>query len=212
MSKKATVAHEERPAGQYATPFVEDAVLEKKWVGVLISHEEEWTGLMGSQDFAESGCSSHPTFVYHGKPSSMTAVGVCGLAEIITLLRQYILNCMFSTNHQWKWPKYWPNNFNEKTSTETSKQGALFSNNTNRAEDFHSIGNAKEAGMADALHLSSSDYSLAVSIFFIGYLLLEVPSNMILSRTRPSLYLPGLMVSLSFLGWVGQQVLKVSIN
>lgn len=60
---------------------------------------------------------------------------------------------------------------------------------------YYSIGNAKEAGMAATLHLSSSDYSLAVSIFFIGYLLLEVPSNMILSRTRPSLYLPGLMVS-----------------
>lgn len=48
--------------------------------------------------------------------------------------------------------------------------------------------------MGDALQLSSSDYSLAVSIFFIGYLLLEVPSNMVLSRTRPSLFLPGLMV------------------
>lgn len=52
--------------------------------------------------------------------------------------------------------------------------------------------------MAEALALSSSDYSLAVSIFFIGYLLLEVPSNMILSRTRPSLYLPGLMVRPTF--------------
>jgi hypothetical protein len=58
----------------------------------------------------------------------------------------------------------------------------------------NSIGNAKEAGMATDLGLTSSDYSLAVSIFFIGYLLLEVPSNMILSRTRPSLYLPALMV------------------
>lgn len=58
----------------------------------------------------------------------------------------------------------------------------------------NSIGNAKEAGMAADLGLTSSDYSLAVSIFFIGYLLLEVPSNMILSRTRPSLYLPALMV------------------
>jgi fucose permease len=58
----------------------------------------------------------------------------------------------------------------------------------------NSIGNAKEAGMAKDLELTSSDYSLAVSIFFVGYLLLEVPSNMILSRTRPSLYLPALMV------------------
>ena len=49
--------------------------------------------------------------------------------------------------------------------------------------------------MAKDLQLSSSDYSLALSIFFVGYLLLEVPSNMILSRTRPSLYLPSLMVS-----------------
>lgn len=48
--------------------------------------------------------------------------------------------------------------------------------------------------MGKDLELSSSDYALAVSIFFIGYLLLEVPSNMILSRTRPSLYLPALMV------------------
>ncbi|KIM99148.1 hypothetical protein OIDMADRAFT_181575 [Oidiodendron maius Zn] len=59
--------------------------------------------------------------------------------------------------------------------------------------DRNNIGNAKVAGMQTDLHLTSSDYSLALSIFFIGYLLLEVPSNMILSRTRPSLYLPSLM-------------------
>ncbi|KFZ03326.1 hypothetical protein V502_11041 [Pseudogymnoascus sp. VKM F-4520 (FW-2644)] len=60
--------------------------------------------------------------------------------------------------------------------------------------DRNNIGNAKEAGMQKDLQLSSSDYSLALSIFFVGYLLLEVPSNMILSRTRPSLYLPSLML------------------
>lgn len=65
-----------------------------------------------------------------------------------------------------------------------------------RLRRTNSVGNAKEAGMGKDLGLSSSDYSLAVSIFFIGYLLLEVPSNMILSRTRPSLYLPALMVRL----------------
>ena len=48
--------------------------------------------------------------------------------------------------------------------------------------------------MEEDLSLSSSDYSLAVSIFFIGYLCLQVPSNMILARTKPRLYLPGLMV------------------
>ncbi|GJN86627.1 MFS general substrate transporter [Purpureocillium lilacinum] len=73
--------------------------------------------------------------------------------------------------------------------------------------DRNNIGNAKEAGMAESLHLSSSDYSLAVSIFFIGYLLLEVPSNMILNRTRPSLYLPGLMIV-----WGGMVIAYVGIN
>ncbi|KFZ14123.1 hypothetical protein V501_03381 [Pseudogymnoascus sp. VKM F-4519 (FW-2642)] len=60
--------------------------------------------------------------------------------------------------------------------------------------DRNNIGNAKEAGMQKDLKLTSSDYSLALSIFFVGYLLLEVPSNMILSRTRPSLYLPSIML------------------
>ncbi|KAM3498319.1 hypothetical protein MY10362_008354 [Beauveria mimosiformis] len=70
-----------------------------------------------------------------------------------------------------------------------------------------SIGNAREAGMAKDLNLSSSNYSLAVSIFFLGYLLLEVPSNMILSRTRPSLFLPGLMIV-----WGGMVIAYVGID
>ncbi|QKX54712.1 uncharacterized protein TRUGW13939_01800 [Talaromyces rugulosus] len=73
--------------------------------------------------------------------------------------------------------------------------------------DRNNIGNAREAGMAEALQLSSSGYSLAVSIFFVGYLLLEVPSNMILSRTRPSLYLPGLMIV-----WGGMVIAYVGIS
>ena len=47
--------------------------------------------------------------------------------------------------------------------------------------------------MATDLNLSSSDYSLVLSIFFIGYLLNEVPCNMILSRSRPSIFLPTVM-------------------
>ncbi len=37
-------------------------------------------------------------------------------------------------------------------------------------------------------------YAWALSIFFFGYLICEVPSNMILSRARPSLFLPGIML------------------
>jgi MFS family permease len=47
--------------------------------------------------------------------------------------------------------------------------------------------------MTDDLNMSSNDYSLALVIFFISYIVFEVPSNLILAKTRPSLYIPGLM-------------------
>ena len=48
--------------------------------------------------------------------------------------------------------------------------------------------------MAKDLALTSSDYSLVLSIFFVAYLLFEVPSNMILAKSKPSIFLPTLMV------------------
>lgn len=60
--------------------------------------------------------------------------------------------------------------------------------------DRTNIGNAKVAGMYVDLNMNSSDYALVLSVFFIGYLLWEPPSNMILSRSRPSIYIPALMV------------------
>ncbi|KAM5352997.1 hypothetical protein ACJ41O_005719 [Fusarium nematophilum] len=59
--------------------------------------------------------------------------------------------------------------------------------------DRTNIGNAKIAGMADDLGLTSSEYSVILVVFFVGYVVFEPPSNMILVRTRPSLYLPALM-------------------
>lgn len=45
------------------------------------------------------------------------------------------------------------------------------------------------------LGLDSGKYSIVLVVFFIGYVVFEVPSNMILTRTRPSLYLPGIMLA-----------------
>ncbi|KAF4919796.1 putative transporter [Colletotrichum viniferum] len=59
--------------------------------------------------------------------------------------------------------------------------------------DRTNIGNTKIAGMADDIGLSSSQYSIVLVVFFIGYVLFEPPSSMILVRTRPSLYLPFIM-------------------
>lgn len=42
---------------------------------------------------------------------------------------------------------------------------------------FPSIGNAKIAGMATDLGLDSNRYSICLIVFFIGYVLCEVPSK-----------------------------------
>lgn len=56
------------------------------------------------------------------------------------------------------------------------------------------IGNAQLAGLSEDLKMSSQDYNWALSVFFFGYVLFEVPSNMILSRSKPSIFLPTIML------------------
>ncbi|EKD15558.1 MFS transporter [Drepanopeziza brunnea f. sp. 'multigermtubi' MB_m1] len=60
--------------------------------------------------------------------------------------------------------------------------------------DRANIGNAKTGGLEDDFNLTSSQYSVIVLVFFISYLVCEVPANMILTRVRPSVFLPGLGV------------------
>lgn len=47
--------------------------------------------------------------------------------------------------------------------------------------------------MEDDLNMSSGGYSLVLSIFYVSYLLFEVPSNMLIARSSPKIFLPGLM-------------------
>ncbi|KAL3477329.1 major facilitator superfamily domain-containing protein [Aspergillus californicus] len=58
--------------------------------------------------------------------------------------------------------------------------------------DRANVGNAKTGGMEDDFSLTSTQYSIIVLVFFISYLVFEVPANMILTRVRPSVFLPGL--------------------
>ncbi|KAJ5321854.1 MFS general substrate transporter [Penicillium brevicompactum] len=56
--------------------------------------------------------------------------------------------------------------------------------------DKTNIGNAKIEGLLPSLHMSGMQYNIALSIFFIPYVLAEVPSNILLNRLkRPSQYL-----------------------
>lgn len=61
--------------------------------------------------------------------------------------------------------------------------------------DRANIGNAKIEGIEDSLGMTGNDYNVAVAVFFISYVLLEVPSNVILAKfKRPSYYI-GILVT-----------------
>ncbi|EXF75652.1 major facilitator superfamily transporter [Colletotrichum fioriniae PJ7] len=60
--------------------------------------------------------------------------------------------------------------------------------------DRANIGNARIQGMAKDINLEGYRFNWALSIFYIIYLLVEVPSNIILKRVGPRFYLPFLVV------------------
>ncbi|TLS27217.1 hypothetical protein PpBr36_05352 [Pyricularia pennisetigena] len=57
--------------------------------------------------------------------------------------------------------------------------------------DRSAIVNGKLDGLADDLDLRGTQYNTCISVLFVGYLVGQVPSNMVLSRVRPSFYLAG---------------------
>jgi MFS family permease len=59
--------------------------------------------------------------------------------------------------------------------------------------DRVNIGNAKIQGMTTELHMQGQDYNIALFIFFIPYILLEVPSNIIIKKLAPSTWLCTIM-------------------
>lgn len=56
--------------------------------------------------------------------------------------------------------------------------------------DRQALPNARVQGIDDDLGLVGDEYNVAISVLFAGYIALQIPSNMILTRVRPSIYLP----------------------
>jgi MFS family permease len=56
--------------------------------------------------------------------------------------------------------------------------------------DRSNIASARLNGMQEDLNLSDTQYQTVVSILFVGYLLGQLPSNIILTRVKPSVYMP----------------------
>lgn len=71
--------------------------------------------------------------------------------------------------------------------------------------DRVNIGNARIQGLEADLGMKGQDYNIALSVFFITYILCEIPSNVVLKNVRPSVWLSGLMF-----GW-GQVTSHISL-
>ncbi|KAM0278595.1 hypothetical protein ACHAQH_005069 [Verticillium albo-atrum] len=59
--------------------------------------------------------------------------------------------------------------------------------------DRVNIGNARLWHLEADLNMSGYDYNLAVLVFYIPYMLLEIPSNMLLNRLKPRYYIASLI-------------------
>lgn len=55
--------------------------------------------------------------------------------------------------------------------------------------DRNGLANARVQGIEESLGMQGSQFNTAISIFFVGYIGLQIPSNLIITRVRPSLYL-----------------------
>ncbi|KAK4038879.1 major facilitator superfamily domain-containing protein [Parachaetomium inaequale] len=60
--------------------------------------------------------------------------------------------------------------------------------------DRSNVGNARIEGLADDLHMTGNQYLTGLTLYFIGYVLFEVPCNIILKRTTPRFWLPTLTI------------------
>ncbi len=60
--------------------------------------------------------------------------------------------------------------------------------------DRINIGNARIQGLEKDLHMKGHDYNVALLVFFVPYILFEVPSNMVLRKVAPSTWLSFIMI------------------
>lgn len=55
--------------------------------------------------------------------------------------------------------------------------------------DRANLAQARQGSLEKDLGMTGSDYNLATSIFFVGYLFMQLPSNLLITKVRPSIYL-----------------------
>ncbi|KAI4103402.1 MAG: hypothetical protein L6R37_003841 [Teloschistes peruensis] len=66
--------------------------------------------------------------------------------------------------------------------------------------DRSNIGNARIDGLATDLKLDGNKFNIALTIFYIPYILIDVPSNWVLKYFGAGYYLPGLLIGWGIVG------------
>jgi len=56
--------------------------------------------------------------------------------------------------------------------------------------DRSNLGNARIAGLQKSLHLSDKQYSIALTVTYIPYIMAEIPANLLLKKLGPNYFLP----------------------
>ncbi|KAL2107986.1 hypothetical protein VUR80DRAFT_4427 [Thermomyces stellatus] len=61
--------------------------------------------------------------------------------------------------------------------------------------DRSNVGNAKIEGLTEDIHITGNEYLTGLTVYFVGYVLFEIPCNIILKKTTPRIWLPMLTVA-----------------
>ncbi|KAH8892345.1 high-affinity nicotinic acid transporter [Thozetella sp. PMI_491] len=61
--------------------------------------------------------------------------------------------------------------------------------------DRGNIGNARLAGLESDLGMEGDQYNVALTIFFVSYVIFEVPANMALKRLSPRVWIPSITIA-----------------
>ncbi|KAL4963416.1 major facilitator superfamily domain-containing protein [Aspergillus stella-maris] len=63
--------------------------------------------------------------------------------------------------------------------------------------DRINVSNARLAGMQDDLGMDDTTWSAGISMFYVGYIISQVPANVIIAKGKPSILMPSIMLAWS---------------
>ncbi|RJE20368.1 Major Facilitator Superfamily [Aspergillus sclerotialis] len=59
------------------------------------------------------------------------------------------------------------------------------------------VSNARLAGMQRDLHMSDTEWSAGISLFYVGYIISQVPASVFIAKGKPSIIFPSIMLAWS---------------